>query len=382
MKKPRFLVCLIAIVLLGLPAAHAQQPIPVPAPPALAAPSFILMDFHSGRVIADKQPDARMEPASLTKMMTAYVVFNELKAGNISLQDEVTISEKAWRAPGSRMFIEVGDKVSVENLLMGLIIQSGNDASIALAEHVAGTEATFAQVMNQYAVALGMDGSNFVNATGLPHPDHYSSARDIATLSRAVIANFPEYYQWYSQKEFTFNGIRQTNRNLLLWRDPSVDGLKTGHTDAAGYCLATSAQRDGQRLIAVVMGAKSEKARADHNQSLLNYGFRFFATHHLYEAGQAITQPRVWKGETENLPLGLEQDLYVTIPRRQYDNLEAKMELPPTITAPIRQGTVQGTLRVRLDGVVVAEQPLVALQSVEEAGFFGRMKDSVLLWFE
>ncbi|KAB7623766.1 D-alanyl-D-alanine carboxypeptidase family protein [Alkalilimnicola sp. S0819] len=372
-------------LLAAAPALSQQAPpasIPVPAPPQLAAPSYLLLDFHSGHVLAEKAPDERRDPASLTKMMTAYVAFSELRAGNMRLDEMVTVSEKAWRAPGSRMFIEVGKQVSVEDLLRGIIIQSGNDASIAIAEHIAGSESTFAQVMNTYAQRLGMNNSNFLNATGLPNPNHYVSTRDVALLAAALIRDFPEYYQWYSQKQFSFNGITQYNRNKLLWRDPSVDGLKTGHTNAAGYCLASSAQQDDMRLVAVVMGTASEKARADDSQALLNYGFRFFETHRLYGASEALSQARVWKGAREQLPLGLEQDLYVTIPRRQYDRLDASMSMESQIMAPVDAGSTLGKLVVRLGDTVLAERPLVALDPVKEGGLWQRLSDEVLLMFE
>ena len=365
------------------PAPSVQrQPVPVPAAPELASPSYILIDFHSGAVLAAKNPDERREPASLTKMMTEYIVFSELKAGNLKLDDEVTISERAWRAEGSRTFLEVGDRVPVEVLLKGLIIQSGNDASIALAEHIAGSEQTFAQLMNQYAFQLGMHDTHLVNSTGLPHPDHYSTARDMATLAIALIRDFPEYYKWHSEKQFTWNGITQYNRNRMLWRDSSVDGLKTGHTNAAGYCLASSALRDGMRLVSVVLGAQSEKVRTDHTQALLNYGFRFYETHRLYEARTPLTQPRIWKGKTELLPLGITSDLWVTIPRQQYDNLEASMTVESLISAPVAAGTQLGRVVVRLGDEIVTEAPLVALSSVEEGGFLRRLIDSVLLRFQ
>ncbi len=283
---------------------------PLPAPPIVGATSYFVIDAQSGYEIATLEPDKAAAPASLTKLMTAYVVFRTLKENQIQLSDEVTISEKAWRAEGSRMFIEVGKRVTVQDLLMGMIVQSGNDASIALAEHVAGSEAVFAEIMNQYAQTIGMLSSNFINVTGLPHDNHYSTARDLATLARTIIAEFPEFYRWYSVKEFTFNNIKQPNRNNLLWRDNSVDGMKTGHTDAAGYCLVSSAERDGMRVISVVLGTASAKARIDGSQALLNYAFRFFETRLLYKAGEAITKTRVWKSANEFTSLGLLDDLH------------------------------------------------------------------------
>ncbi len=365
-----------------LAGAALAAPLPVPKAPEVGARGYILQDFHSGRVLAEKAADERLEPASITKLMTAYVIFKELASGSLSLDDEVTVSERAWRMPGSRMFIEVGKKVPVRDLLKGMIIQSGNDATVALAEHVAGSEATFAEYMNRYAQELGLTGSHFTNATGLPDPDHYTTARDIARLARALIREFPEYYAWYSEKSFTWNGITQHNRNRLLWRDPSVDGIKTGHTESAGYCLVTSAERDGMRLISVVLGTASEEARANASQALLNYGFRFFETHKLYDAGARLTEARVWKGEREQLPLGLARTLYITIPRGRYGDLEASMQLPRRLVAPVTQGTAYGSVQIRLDGEPVAEAPLVALESIGEGSLWQRLRDEALLYLE
>lgn len=365
-----------------LASAALAAPLPVPSPPDVGARGYILEDFHSGRVLAEKAADERMEPASITKLMAAYVIFKELAAGSLSLDDEVTVSERAWRMPGSRMFIEVGKKVPVRDLLKGMIIQSGNDATVALAQHVAGSEATFAEYMNRYARELGLTGSHFVNATGLPDPNHYTTARDIAKLARALIREFPEYYAWYSEKSFTWNGITQQNRNRLLWRDPSVDGIKTGHTESAGYCLVTSAEREGMRLISVVLGTSSEEARANASQALLNYGFRFFETHKLYDAGTRLTEARVWKGEREQLPLGLAETLYITIPRGRYKDLDASMQLPSRLIAPVTEGTPYGSVQIRLDGELVAEAPLVALESIGEGSLWQRLRDEALLYVE
>ena len=287
MKKFPVLHCLLLVFSLTT-APWSLAATPVPKAPAVGAKGYLLEDFHSGQSIAEKNADQPMEPASITKLMTAYVVFTEIRNGSLGLSDKVRISEKAWRTEGSRMFVEVNTQVSVAELLKGMIIQSGNDATVALAEQIAGTEDSFAALMNHHAKELGMTKSNFVNSTGLPHKDHYTTARDIARISRAMIEEFPEYYQWYSEREFTYNEITQYNRNKLLWRDESVDGLKTGHTESAGYCLVTSAERDGMRLISVVLGTKSEEARADATQSLLNYGFRFFETHKLYDADNKL----------------------------------------------------------------------------------------------
>jgi D-alanyl-D-alanine carboxypeptidase (penicillin-binding protein 5/6) len=323
-----------------------------------------------------------MEPASITKVMTTYVIFKELAAGKIKLSDMVTISERAWRMEGSRMFVEVGKQVSVEDLLVGVIVQSGNDATVALAEHIAGSEEAFAGYMNRFAAELGMTGSHFADASGLPHPDHYMTARDIAKMSRALITEFPEYYKWYSQKQFTFNNIVQHNRNRLLWRDATVDGIKTGHTEAAGYCLVTSAQREGMRLISVVLGADGEESRAAANQALLNYGFRFYETHKLYDAGSKLVDARVWKGAQETIPLGLTEPLYVTIPRNQYADLKANLQMTGRITAPVAAGANLGSVQVRLADQTLLEPPLVALQPVGEGSIWQRAVDEVKLYFE
>jgi D-alanyl-D-alanine carboxypeptidase (penicillin-binding protein 5/6) len=370
----------IVLALALFSSAMAAQ-VPVPAPPVIDTSSHILMDFHSGEEIAAQLPDERVEPASITKLMTSYVVFKEIERGNLSLDDLVLVSEKAWRTPGSRMFIEVDSQVDVETLLQGIIIQSGNDASVALAEHIGGSEDVFASMMNEQARLLGMVNTNYVNATGLPDPDQYTSARDSARLARALIEEFPAYYSWYSQREFTYNDIRQHNRNRLLWRDPSVDGLKTGHTETAGYCLVTSANRDGMRLISVVMGTDSEEERATASQALLNYGFRFFETYQLYEAGATLKTEPVWKGQSDEVPLGVEEPLFVTIPRGRYDALEARLELAGTLMAPLESGQSVGELIVELDGEAVARRPLRVQQAVDPAGFFGRTTDSIRLWF-
>ena len=360
----------------------AQAQVPVPSGPEIGARGYVLLDHNSGRILASKNENERMDPASITKLMTAYAVFRTLKSEQITLDDQVMISEKAWRTSGSRMFIEVGTRVTVNELLQGMIVQSGNDASVALAEYVAGNEAVFAQLMNQYAAELGMLNTQYQNSTGLPANDHYTSANDIARLATQLIQEFPEYYNWYSQKEFTYNKITQKNRNALLWRDPSVDGLKTGMTDAAGYCLVSSAKRDDMRLISVVLGTKSSSARAKDSQALLNYGFRFYETRLLYTAGDAVTEARVWKGATETAGIGLQQDLYITIPRGSYAQLEAKLDLPPQLIAPVDHTARLGTVRVNLNSEMVAEANLFALSSINEGTLWQIAKDSVLLWFE
>lgn len=367
---------------LSLPLMNAQAALPVPAAPNIDATGLLLVDMHSDRILVEKNADQRLEPASITKIMTAHVVFHELEKGDLKLDDMVSVSEKAWKTEGSRMFIEVNTKVSVDELLKGLIIQSGNDAAVALAEHVAGSEEAFANLMNEHAAQLGMDGTHYVNSTGLPDPYHYTTARDIVKVTEATIHDYPEFYKLYAVKEYTYNDIRQHNRNNLLWRDSSVDGVKTGHTESAGYCLVSSAERDGMRLIAVVMGTDSKKARIKESTALLNYGFRFFETHRLYGAGQALAQARIWKGERENLALGLDDDLFVTIPRRQYDKLQARTEIKPTIEAPVNKGQALGEVIVELSGTEVTRMPLRALADMPEGGLWNLMVDSVLLWME
>ncbi|MDH5767125.1 MAG: D-alanyl-D-alanine carboxypeptidase [Gammaproteobacteria bacterium] len=354
---------------------------PVPAPPKQPAKSYLLIDFNSDSVLAEKNIDQQIEPASITKLMTAYVVYKELDAGRLSLDESVTVSEKAWRMGGSKMFIEVGKKVRLGDLLKGLVIQSGNDAAVALAEHIAGSESTFADYMNQYAQSLGMTKTNFVNSTGWPHRNHRTTARDIAALGKAIIKEFPHHYALYSEKKFTFNGIPQYNRNKLLWRDKTVDGMKTGHTESAGYCLISSAKRDDMRLIAVVLGTRSEKARADVSQSLLSYGFRFYESNRLYAAGEGLNQTRIWKGENENLSLGLKDDLHVTIPRGQYKYLDAVMDVNKDIIAPVAKGQQLGTVKVMFDGEEILSRPLVALQSVAEGSIWQRTKDQIIQLF-
>ena len=377
MTYVRALVCFLSLVA-ALPQLIAGQ---TPSPPSVDAGAFVLQDYHTGRVLAAGNPDARMEPASLTKMMTVYVVLHELQDGNVRLDDEVPISEKAWRTEGSRMFVEVDTRVSLEELLKGIIIQSGNDASVAVAEFVAGDEAAFAQLMNHHAERLGMTGTNFVNATGLPHPDEFTSARDMARLARALISEFPEQYVWHSIREYVFNGITQYNRNKLLWRDQGVDGIKTGYTESAGYSLVASSERDGMRLVSVVLGSQSEEARAKQSQTLLNYGFRFFETHRLYASQEPVTQVRVWKGEIENLDLGLGDELYVTVPRGQYERLKATMEVDSEIIAPVAKGDTKGLVKIMLGEDLTTERPLVALESVEAGSLWKQLLDQVKLYF-
>jgi D-alanyl-D-alanine carboxypeptidase (penicillin-binding protein 5/6) len=374
------LVLFVLVVFVAAPAAAQTRPLP--APPVIGASSYLVIDARSGQELASLKPDTPVPPASLTKIMTAYVVFDALQEGQVSLDDEVTISEKAWRMQGSRMFIEVGKKIRVEDLLLGMIVQSGNDASVALAEYLAGSEAVFAEMMNQFARDLGMTSTNFVNATGWPDDDHYTTARDLATLARAMIDRFPEYYRWYSTRDFEWGDIKQPNRNRLLWRDESVDGLKTGHTEAAGYCLVASAERDGMRVISAVLGTASDKARVDGSQALINYGFRFFETRLLYEAGQEIARTRIWKSANETTPLGLLEDLYVTVPRGSYDSLESVHNMPATIEAPVAAGQPLAELKISLNGEELVHEQLRALEDNPSGTLWQRTVDSVMLWFE
>lgn len=378
----RLSCALLALVFVSATSAYAQSAMPAPAPPIIGAKSYLVVDAQTGRELASLDPDKALAPASLTKIMTTYVVFTALKQGQISLEDEVTISEKAWRMPGSRMFVEVGKRVAIKDLLLGMIVQSGNDSSVALAEHIAGTEGVFAQMMNQYAQTLGMHSSNFLNATGMPAEGHVTTARDLATLARAMIEEFPDYYAWHAVKEFTFNDIKQSNRNSLLWRDPSVDGLKTGHTDDAGYCLVSSAKRDDMRIISVVLGTSSTKSRTDGSQALLNYGFRFFETRLLFKADEEVTTARIWKSANETSRLGVLEDLYITIRRGTYDQLEPTIDIPAIIEAPIAAGQPVAQLKVSLDEEEILNIPLRALEENPSGSFWQRTKDSVSLLFE
>lgn len=372
----------------------AQQPTPdsqmskanpatdqlIPSPPDLAASSWVLMDASTGQLLVNHNGDQRLPPASLTKMMTAYIVEQEIDGGSISDSDMVSISENAWRTGGSRMFIQEGTQVSVENLLRGVVVQSGNDASVALSEYVAGSESAFADLMNQQAQRMGMQNSHFMNPTGLPHDDHYSSAHDLSILARHIITDFPDHYQVYSEKYFTYNDIRQPNRNRLLWRDPDVDGLKTGHTEAAGFCLVASAKKQDTRLIAVVMGTNSDEARAAETQRLLNYGFRFFQTRKLYDAGSVLNEARVWGGDKDTVRLGVQNEVSMTVPRGSADNLTARLNLPETLHAPIKAGQQMGTLEIKSGDEVLGQEPLVALEDVEEGSIFKRVWDSIVLF--
>lgn len=353
----------------------------IPAPPALQAKSYILIDYLSDYVIAEHDAEQRVEPASLTKMMTVYVADQALKNNKIKLTDPVKISEKAWRATGSRMFLELNSEVPVAELIKGIIIQSGNDASIAMAEHIAGSETNFAGLMNYFAKELGMVNTHFVNATGLPDPDHYTTARDMALLAKAIIRDFPESYAVYSQKEFTFHNIKQTNRNRLLWKHDWVDGIKTGHTDSAGFCLVASGQQAGMRLIAVMMGAKSDALRTDETNNLLTYGFQFYETRKFYPKSTAVKVAKVWMGKNDEVGLGLTEDLYVTVSKGQFDRLKTDIDVEKVIKAPMTEGAVLGTLSVQLDDKTISKRPIVALQGIPEANIFSRMLDFIKLFF-
>jgi len=370
----------VALLLLGL-GAHAT-PLPVPPPPQIDARAWLLTDLLSGQALAEKAPDARVEPASLTKLMTAYLAFAAIKEGRLQPDQTLPVSEKAWRAEGSRMFLDPRRPAKVDEVLKGMIVQSGNDASIVLAEAIAGSEAGFADMMNQMAKRLGMHNTHFVNATGLPHPQHYTTARDLTRLAAALIRDFPNYYGYYALKEYTYNGITQANRNRLLWLDPYVDGVKTGHTESAGYCLVSSAKRGERRLLAVVLGARSENARAMESQRLLNYGFQYFETVRLYKANQPVTRLKLYKGREGEVGVGFTQDLYVTVPRGAGNRVQAQLITRQPLLAPVNRGQPLGTVRLSLDGRPLGDYPLRALNDVAVAGLLGRAWDSLLLWFQ
>ncbi|OMH33726.1 D-alanyl-D-alanine carboxypeptidase family protein [Motiliproteus sp. MSK22-1] len=369
------------LVLCFFSAQLFAAPVLIPAAPKLAATAYILIDADTGKVLVANNENKRIPPASLTKLMTSYISAYEIGKGNIGVDDLALVSEKAWRTPGSRMFIREGTQVKVSDLLKGIIIQSGNDASVAMAEHVAGSEGAFADLMNQHAQLLGMQNSHFINATGLPAEGHYTSAADLALLARAIIKGFPDHYGTYSEKYFTYNKIRQPNRNKLLWRDKSVDGLKTGHTDAAGYCLVTSAKRKGMRLISVVMGTRSEESRAQESQKLLAYGFRYYESLELYKAGEVLNQAKVWAGLKDNIQLGTVEPVAITIPRGQSKALSVSLDLDKTITAPVVEGARYGSINISLNGETLLDSPVVALESVEPAGLIKRIWHSIVLFF-
>ncbi|OQW95003.1 MAG: serine-type D-Ala-D-Ala carboxypeptidase, partial [Beggiatoa sp. IS2] len=342
---------------------NPPTPLEFMAPP-ITSRTAILQDFNSGQVLLAKNADERVEPASLTKLMTAYLIFQVLNSKRIALTDTVKISEKAWRMSGSRTYLDLNTTVPVEILLKGMIIQSGNDASVALAEYVGGSEEKFVELMNQQAKKLGLANTHYMNSTGLPDPQHYSTTRDLARIAQAIIQDFPDYYRWYSEKEFTYNKITQQNRNTLLWQDNSVDGMKTGYTESAGYCLVAAAKRGNARLISVIMGADSQRIRAQESQNMLDYGFRAFESYLLYPENQVLNTERIWQGHTSKLPLGLAAPLYVTVPRGQYAQLKVTVHVNQHILAPVEVGEIQGSLRVSLGRQILTERPLIALQSV------------------
>lgn len=362
-------------------AATPETPTIIPAPPNIDATGYMLIDANSGYIIAEKNPHQEMAPASLTKLMNLYLVFSALKSGQISLDSNVTISKTAWQTGGSRMFLNPGTQVPVQKLIEGVVVDSGNDAATALAQFVGGTQANFVSMMNQTAQALDMQNTHFEDPTGLPTPNHYSSPYDLAILTRAIIQDFPEYYHFFQQKWLTYDNIKQANRNLLLWRDPSVDGLKTGDTKEAGYCLIASAVRDGMRLIAVVMGTPTFTARDDDDEALLNYGYRFFQTEKLFSANTAIDKSRVYFGQDEYVPVGVAQDLYVTVPKGEFKNVKTKIELNGEIKAPIQKGQILGKIVVNLQDKQIGSQNLIALSADPTGSALARLRDHIALMF-
>jgi serine-type D-Ala-D-Ala carboxypeptidase (penicillin-binding protein 5/6) len=353
----------------------------IPTAPQVDARSYIVVDYRTDKILAAKDAVARVEPASLTKLMTAYIVFQELAAGKLKLDEQVTVSEHAWRSEGSRTFIELGKPVSVQDLVLGMIVQSGNDATIALAERIAGTEETFAQMMNANAKRLGMVGSHFENSSGLPSPQHYTTARDLSLLANAIIRDYPQDYKWFSVREFEHNGIKQQNRNGLLEKDPTVDGLKTGHTDSAGFCLVTSALRDGMRLVSVVMGSASMKARENASTALLNYGFTFYDTKLVVKGGDVLASARVWKGQSASVDFGIKDDLYITLPRGEAGSVKTATDIPPRLIAPLVADAPLGSLRVFAGSQTLATVPMHPLKSVPAGGWWRRLIDTIRLWF-
>jgi len=346
-------------------------------PPDIGARNYLLIDFQSGDELASKNADQQIEPASITKVMTAYVIYQELAKGFITLDEKVLISKKAWKMEGSRMFLKPNSKVKLDKLLHGLLIQSGNDAAVALAEHIAGSEEAFVSRMNVVAKELGLNHTHFANVTGWPATDHYTTANDIAILARHLITDYPEHYKLYSQKEYTYNKINQKNRNQLLWKDDTVDGIKTGHTESAGFCLLASAKRNNMRLISVVLGTNSTKERTAYTQQLLEYGFKHYETHLLYKAGSVLTEAAIWKGDADHVPLGTTNDLYVTIRKDHYKNLKGVMDIDKGIDAPVTRGDVLGKIKLLVNNEVVREAPLVAMKNIGEGGSWDRLIDSV-----
>lgn len=394
-KELRFILCLffilfncyaLAVDFNELPTLARNKnsdvkPIITPTAPNLTAKSYILLDADSGKVLASKEAEVRYEPASLTKMMSMYVISDAIKQGRLKATDKVRVSKSAWKMGGSKMFLKAGQEVTVEDLIKGIIVQSGNDATIAMAEHMAGSESAFVDLMNQQAEILGMHNTHFVTSTGLPDPEHYTTAHDMAILSRAIIKDHPEHYHWYKDKWYSFNGIKQPNRNRLLWRDEDIDGIKTGHTKSAGYCLAASASKKGMRLISIILGASSEAARANDSQRLLNYGYRFFETHHLYKSEQPLVTSRIWFGARNILPVGLKHDLSVTIPFGTYKYLKADISMPNIIKAPVKAGSTIGNLNLLLNHEKIYSEPLIALKAVRHGSLWQSFKDRTKLMF-
>jgi D-alanyl-D-alanine carboxypeptidase (penicillin-binding protein 5/6) len=379
-SPPEIMRRLFFLALLALPTFAAAD---LPQPPAVAGRAWMVLDLSSGQVLTAEKPDERFEPASLTKLMTAYLVFAALKHKKLALEQQVSVSERAWRAPGSRMFIDPKRRVSVDDLIRGMVVQSGNDACIALAEAVAGSEEAFVQAMTREAERLGMKNSKFMNASGLPDPQHYSTARDLSLLARALMRDFPEQYAlYYSQREFRYNNITQPNRNRLLWLDPTVDGVKTGYTEAAGYCLIASSKRGPRRLLSVLLGSSSEATRAQESQKLLNWGFQFFDAVRLYDKGQAVKEIEVWKGVRAQLKAGFRGELVVTVPKGEAGKLKAELLAHAPLLAPIAEGQRVGVLRVTLEGKPIGEYPVVALEGIAAAGIFGRAWDTLRLWLK
>ncbi|MBV1775068.1 D-alanyl-D-alanine carboxypeptidase [Burkholderiaceae bacterium DAT-1] len=373
---------MILAALAAITIANASAALPVPPAPDLAARAYLLVDFQSGIPLAAKDPDSRVEPASLTKLMTAYLTFKAVKTRRITLEQSYTVSERGWRTEGSRMFLDPKKPATVAELIRGMIVQSGNDACVTLAEAIAGSEEVFAGMMNQEALRLGMKNTHYMNSTGLPHAQHFTTARDLSILAQAIIRDFPEFFPIYSMKEYRYNNITQPNRNLLLFRDPEVDGMKTGHTDSAGFCLIATKKHDGRRVLSVVLGTESDNVRANESAKLLGYGLQFFDTPKVLNARQVLATPRVYKGAAESVKLGVDADQFITVAKGQGSNLQTQVVVSPTIVAPIAIGQALGLVKVVQGGQVVAELPLKALEAVPQAGFFGRTIDGMKLWFK
>lgn len=373
----RYLIIILSLLMVGkLFAADF-----IPEQPSLNTSAVVLVDYDSGKVLLEKNSEQKLEPASLTKIMTMYVVDHEIKAGRLSLNDEVTISKQAWQTMGSRMFLDVNSKVKVAELIKGIIVQSGNDASVAIAEHIAGTEQAFAGLMNDYAAILGMHNSHFTNATGLPDPNHYTTAKDLSILAKAVIKEHPDSYAIYSQKSFIYNNIEQMNRNKLLWRNMFVDGIKTGQTDKAGYCLAVSGMKDNTRLVAILLGAKTDDMRTSDANKLLNWGFRFFASYKVYQRDKALKTVRVWGGDIKNVDIGLINDVHVSMLKNNVNKVTTSLNIPKIIKAPLNKGQVVGTYVVKLKDEILVEYPAIALNTVKKGNLFNKISDKVIMYY-